>query len=149
MVFHKDKAGNWLPILPAGNPDMPRAKPSVSVMDIKKTKIVNKLENKVESNAVTPSSNNEKPGSPSQGGVDAPEIVINEAGVMPLPNPIQSGEGRILLENVDDTEDNSHATQQGNQAREIHDDENPDGQVGQGFKSTDNSKATLSKGVAL
>jgi len=129
MVFHKDKAGNWLPILPAGNPDMPRAKPSVSVMDIKKTKIVNKLENKVESNAVTPSSNNEKPGSPSQGGVDAPEIVINEAGVLPLPNPIQSGEGRILLENVDDTEDDSHATQQGNQAREIHDDENPDGQI--------------------
>ena len=34
MKFHKDKAGHWLPIIVQGDPRKPRAKPSVSVMDI-------------------------------------------------------------------------------------------------------------------
>ena len=35
MRFHQDKSGHWLPIIVQGDPSKPRAKPSVSVMDIK------------------------------------------------------------------------------------------------------------------
>ena len=32
MVFHQDNQGHYLPILPPGNPRMPRGKPEHSVM---------------------------------------------------------------------------------------------------------------------
>merc|ERR1719468_514283 len=35
MTFHRDAAGHWLPIIVQGDPRQPRARPSVSVMDIK------------------------------------------------------------------------------------------------------------------
>jgi len=35
MTFHTDQAGHWLPIIVQGDPHKPRARPSVSVMDIK------------------------------------------------------------------------------------------------------------------
>lgn len=34
MTFHKDKFGHYLPILPQGNPLLPRGRPEHSVMDI-------------------------------------------------------------------------------------------------------------------
>jgi len=42
MLSRKDKSGNWLPILPPGDPSMPRAKPRFSVMDLVATKSVEK-----------------------------------------------------------------------------------------------------------
>ena len=115
MVFHKDKAGHWLPILPPGDPDMPRAKPVVSVMDLQKTK------------------KQELPGEVSGDVADA-KIVNNEAGIMPLSDSVQSVEGRALLENVDNTDDDSNIVRRENGAKEIHDDEKPNGQVTQGIK---------------
>jgi len=34
MIFHKDKFGHYLPIIPQGNPLLPRGRPEHSVMDI-------------------------------------------------------------------------------------------------------------------
>jgi len=136
MVFHKDKSGHWLPILPPGNPDMPRAKPRVSVMGMAQINRVKKhalvgsglsiVDDAAKMNkaADSPStkvkvmnlSSSAKPVSPSQGGeinyqqkgvVQAPKIVVNEAGVMPLPNVIKSGDGKAGFENLDNAEDDS------------------------------------------
>ena len=138
MVFHKDKGGNWLPILPPGNPNMPRAKPSVSVMDLQKTNRQDLPGSGLTiGNAVTPHSKlevNKKQRGPSlgglSGGVAANKIVVNEAGVMPLPNAIQSVEGRALLGKDDD----SNIVEHEYGAKEIQDDENPNGQVTQGLE---------------
>ena len=35
MRFHRDKSGQWLPIVVQGDPNSPRAQPSFSVADIK------------------------------------------------------------------------------------------------------------------
>jgi len=143
MVFHKDRAGQWLPILPPGNPNMPRAKPRVSVMDLSQSKRVKKhalvgagltiVDDgvKLVDNAVSPSpkvevlnlSSSRKPVSSSQGGlaesrvegvVPAPKIVENEAGVMPLPNVINSGDEKAGSENLDNAEDDSQIAQHEN-----------------------------------
>eukprot|EP00092_Neocalanus_flemingeri_P011558 GFUD01012455.1.p1 GENE.GFUD01012455.1~~GFUD01012455.1.p1 ORF type:complete len:445 (-),score=187.41 GFUD01012455.1:228-1562(-) len=168
MVFHKDKTGHWLPILPPGNPKMPRAKPSVSVMDLAQSKRVKKhalvgaglsivdnavkmMDNVVNKSSVSPSpeavavrnlSSSRKPVSPSPGGLlgvlqqgvaPAPKIVVNEAGVMPLPNVIKTGDVKAGFENLDNAEDDSQIAQHENGPEgkeEIQDDDqNPDGQI--------------------
>lgn len=110
-------------------------------------KMVDNVVNKV---ATSPSpkvevmnlSSSRKPVSPSQGGVvggqaqgvvPAPKIVVNEAGVMPLPNVIKTGDGKAGFENLDNAEDDSQIAQHENGPegkKEIQDDDqNPDGQI--------------------
>jgi len=85
-------------------------------------------------------SSSRKPVSPSPGGqvadnpgVDKPNIVVNEAGVMPLPNLVKSGEGKAGFDNLDNAEDDSQIAQHENGPegkKEIQDDDqNPDGQI--------------------
>jgi len=86
-------------------------------------------------------SSSRKPVSSSQGqevdsnqlGVaPAPKIVVNEGGVMPLPNNIKS-DRKIGNENLDNAEDDSHIIQNENGPegkKDIQDDDqNPDGQI--------------------
>merc|ERR1712106_870261 len=83
-----------------------------------------------------------KPVSPSQGGevnyqqkgvVQAPKIVVNDAGMMPLPNVIKSGDGKAGFGNLDNAEDDSQIAQHENGPegkKEIQDDDqNPDGEI--------------------
>merc|ERR1711909_203604 len=85
-------------------------------------------------------SSSRKPASPSPAGqvadnpgVDKPNIVVNEAGVMPLPNLVKSGEGKAGFDNLDNAEDDSQIAQHENGPegkKEIQDDDqNPDGQI--------------------
>merc|ERR1719312_1055124 len=79
-------------------------------------------------------SSSKKPVSPSPGGkVDETKLVVNEAGVMPLPNIVKSGEGKAGFENLDNAEDDSQIAQHENGPdgkKEIQDDDqNPDGQI--------------------
>jgi len=85
-------------------------------------------------------SSSRKPVSPSPGGqvadnpgVVKPNIVVNEAGVMPLPNLVKSGEGKAGFDNLDNAEDDSQIAQHENGPegkKEIQDDDqNPDGQI--------------------
>ena len=85
-------------------------------------------------------SSSKKPVSPSPGGqvvdkpdVDETKLVVNEAGVMPLPHIDKSGEGKAGFENLDNAEDDSQIAQHENGPdgkKEIQDDDqNPDGQV--------------------
>merc|ERR1719206_526371 len=86
-------------------------------------------------------SSSKKPVSPSPGGkvvdkpdVDETKLVVNEAGVMPLPHIDKSGEGKAGFVNLDNAEDDSQIAQHENGPdgkKEIQDDDqNPDGQVG-------------------
>ena len=132
MRFHKDKAGHWLPIIVQGDPSQPRAKPSVSVMDImpgqnttkKKTRRAKKStlpgaglrieegEVGASNNLAAPhGSSSRRPVSPSSSS--SPAVVNNVAGVMPLPN-------------LDKAEDDSNLAPE---EAEVDDDQNPDGQV--------------------
>ena len=132
MRFHKDKAGHWLPIIVQGDPSQPRAKPSVSVMDIKpgqnttnkKTRRAKKstlpgaglrieeAEVGASNNLAAPrGSSSRRPMSPSSSS--SPAVVNNVAGVMPLPN-------------LDKAEDDSNLAPE---EAEVDDDQNPDGQV--------------------
>ena len=132
MRFHKDKAGHWLPIIVQGDPSQPRAKPSVSVMDIKpgqnttnkKTRRAKKSTLpgaglRIEEAEVGASNNLAAPrGSSSRRPVSSsssssPAVVNNVAGVMPLPN-------------LDKAEDDSNLAPE---EAEVDDDQNPDGQV--------------------
>jgi len=85
-------------------------------------------------------SSSKKPVSPSPAGqvadnpgVAKPNIVVNEAGVMPLPNLVKSGEGKAGFDNLDNAEDDSQIAQHENGPegkKEIQDDDqNPDGQI--------------------
>merc|ERR1719187_828534 len=85
-------------------------------------------------------SSSRKPVSSSPGGqvadnpgVVKPNIVVNEAGVMPLPNLVKSGEGKAGFDNLDNAEDDSQIAQHENGPegkKEIQDDDqNPDGQI--------------------
>merc|ERR1719244_1466131 len=86
-------------------------------------------------------SSSRKPVSPSPGGqvADKPDVgeanklVVNEAGVMPLPNLVKSGEGKAGFDNLDNAEDDSQIAQHENGPegkKEIQDDDqNPDGQI--------------------
>merc|ERR1740137_84894 len=60
-------------------------------------------------------------------------IVENEAGVMPLPNVINSGDEKAGSENLDNAEDDSQIAQHenGREGKEEieDDDQNPDGQI--------------------
>ena len=134
MRFHKDKAGHWLPIIVQGDPSQPRAKPSVSVMDIKpgqsttneKTRRAKKstlpgaglrieeAEVGASNNLAAPrGSSSRRPVSPSSSSSSSPAVVNNVAGVMPLPN-------------LDKAEDDSNLAPE---EAEVDDDQNPDGQV--------------------
>merc|ERR1719193_2894196 len=86
-------------------------------------------------------SSSRKPVSPSPGGqvADKPDVdesnklVVNEAGVMPLPNLVNSGEGKAGFDNLDNAEDDSQIAQHENGPegkKEIQDDDqNPDGEI--------------------
>ena len=146
MVFHKDSSGQWLPILPPGNPNLPRAKPSVSVMDLVKNNRVkkfatgsglqivdgNEMKNVSVNNTIVHNlSSTHKPrsdnGNLNPGVVPAPKIIVNEAGVMPIPNSLKN------MENLDNAEDDSQIAQHENgpegKKEILDDDQNPDGQV--------------------
>ena len=138
MRFHKDKTGHWLPILPQGDPHKPRATPSVSVMDIKPeadSKRVKKNalsggaglrieEGEVKDVLQDPNinivhvSSSRKPVMMSSSSLsdnldpEDDKEVVNEAGVMPLPN-------------LDKAEDDSNVDHN----EVVDDDQNPDGQV--------------------
>jgi len=138
MRFHQDKSGHWLPIIVQGDPSKPRAKPSVSVMDIKqrvkkdallgagltieeeeahdvKNDIVqvhgSSSRSPVSVSSSSPSRNNNDALALGPGVVPAPAIVVNEAGVMPLPN-------------LDKAEDDINVNH-----NEEDDDQNPDGMI--------------------
>jgi len=113
--------------------------------------IVDNAGKMVDNLAVSPSpqvevmnlSSSKKPVSSSQGGelgaqqqgiVPAPKIVVNEAGVMPLPNVIKSGDAKAAgFENLDNAEDDSQIAQHENgpegKKEILDDDQNPDGQI--------------------
>merc|ERR1719193_735345 len=86
-------------------------------------------------------SSSRKPVSPSPGGQvadktdvdESNKLVVNEAGVMPLPNLVKSGEGKASFDNLDNAEDDSQIAQHENGPegkKEIQDDDqNPDGQI--------------------
>lgn len=150
MTFHRDAAGHWLPIIVQGDPRQPRARPSVSVMDIKpsnKTRVkknasilgspglsIGEAGDHEEAGLRDPiiprGSSSRRPvsvasyvSSSSQrnsdiaedpGVVPAPKVVVNEAGVMPLP------------ENLDKAEDDANIAQEEEPGE---DDQNPDGLV--------------------
>eukprot|EP00090_Calanus_glacialis_P041173 TRINITY_DN7237_c0_g1_i1.p1 TRINITY_DN7237_c0_g1~~TRINITY_DN7237_c0_g1_i1.p1 ORF type:complete len:393 (+),score=179.32 TRINITY_DN7237_c0_g1_i1:93-1271(+) len=112
---------------------------------------VKMVDNVVNKMAVSPSpkvevmnlSSSRKPVSSSQGGevgvqqqgvVPAPKIVVNDAGVMPLPNVIKSGDAKAGgFENLDNAEDDSQIAQHENgpegKKEILDDDQNPDGQI--------------------
>eukprot|EP00092_Neocalanus_flemingeri_P029856 GFUD01032414.1.p1 GENE.GFUD01032414.1~~GFUD01032414.1.p1 ORF type:complete len:398 (-),score=176.17 GFUD01032414.1:219-1412(-) len=112
---------------------------------------VKMMDNVVNKSSVSPSpeavavrnlSSSRKPVSPSPGGLlgvlqqgvaPAPKIVVNEAGVMPLPNVIKTGDVKAGFENLDNAEDDSQIAQHENGPEgkeEIQDDDqNPDGQI--------------------
>ena len=142
MRFHKDKTGHWLPILPQGDPNKPRAKPSVSVMDIKpevdsirvkKNALSGGAGLRIEdgevkdvlqdsNNVLVHGSSSRRPVMISSSSLsdnldpeddnNKGEDVVNEAGVMPLPN-------------LDKAEDDSNVDNN----EVVDDDQNPDGQV--------------------
>jgi len=78
------------------------------------------------------SSQRQEVGSNQLGVAPAPKIVVNEGGVMPLPNNIKS-DRKIGNENLDNAEDDSHIIQNENGPegkKDIQDDDqNPDGQI--------------------
>jgi len=115
MKFHKDKNGHWLPILPPGDPNMPRAKPNVSVMDLAENKRVKKhalvgaglsIVDKAgkpldfDSKSASPSpkvmnlSTSKKPvGSSSEGS----EVKAQQVGVVPAPKIVDNEAGVMPL----------------------------------------------------
>jgi len=78
------------------------------------------------------SSQRQEVGNNQLGVAPAPKIVVNEGGVMPLPNNIKS-DRKIGNENLDNAEDDSHIIQNENGPegkKDIQDDDqNPDGQI--------------------
>ena len=129
MTFHKDKKGHWLPIIVQGDPNMPRAQPSVSVMDLKPGQFRAKKDTLLGAGLtiLDPAENNkdflEPVKSPGLGisSSSKPQIK-DDGGVLPLPG-----------DNLDNAEDDSQIVQHENGPEgkeEIQDDDqNPDGQV--------------------
>merc|ERR1719391_1833337 len=132
MRFHQDKSGHWLPIIVQGDPSKPRAKPSVSVMDIKqrvkkdallgagltieeeeahdvKNDIVqvhgSSSRRPVSMSSSSPSFNNNAVDA-GPGVAPAPAIVVNEAGVMPLPNLDKAEDDINVNHNEEDDDQN-------------------------------------------
>ena len=133
MRFHRDKSGQWLPIVVQGDPNSPRAQPSFSVADIKaghsrakKDTLVGAglsiLESDENKKAVLEADKSQSLGiSSSSKPVIKPQI-MDGGGVLPLPG-----------DNLDNAEDDSQIVQHENGPEgkeEIQDDDqNPDGQV--------------------
>ena len=135
MRFHKDKTGHWLPIIVQGDPNMPRAQPSLSVMDLKPGQFRAKKDTLVGAglSILEPEENNKAFLDPDKSrglGISnstKPEIRDGGGGglgggVLPLPG-----------DNLDNAEDDSQIVQHENGPEgkeEIQDDDqNPDGQV--------------------
>ena len=134
MRFHKDKTGHWLPIIVQGDPNMPRAQPSVSVMDLKPGQFRAKKDTLVGAglSILEPEENNkaflDSDKSPGLGISNSTKHQIRDGGgglgggVLPLPG-----------DNLDNAEDDSQIVQHENGPEgkeEIQDDDqNPDGQV--------------------
>ena len=132
MRFHKDKTGHWLPIIVQGDPNQPRAQPSVSVMDLKPGQFRAKKDTLLGAGLtiLDPAENNkaflEPLKSPGLGisSSSKPQIQVDGGGggVLPLPG-----------DNLDNAEDDSQIVQHENGPEgkeEIQDDDqNPDGQV--------------------
>jgi len=120
MVFHLDDTGqHYLPLLPRGDPNKPRAKPEHSVWE---------LENRIKRNSLSgtglkleplPGPSSSKPSGISSS--KRPSLVDNVAGVMPPPN------------NLDQAEDDSHIPENENGPegkKDLQDDDqDPDGEV--------------------
>ena len=136
MRFHKDKTGHWLPIIVQGDPNMPRAQPSLSVMDLKPgvirakkdtllgagLTILEPLEPGQDNKAVLESDKSPGLGISSSSKPQIKEDGGGGGGVLPLPG-----------DNLDNAEDDSQIVQHENGPEgkeEIQDDDqNPDGQV--------------------
>ena len=114
MLPRKDNSVNRLPVLPQGDPNITRAKPKSSAMDLAATKSVKKhalVEPGPEKTAdiladwiaISPShkmdatnlSSSRKPDSTSPGGLVPDKLrskkEVIDAAVMPLPTPIRTG----------------------------------------------------------
>jgi len=91
-----------------------------------------KVKNLSSSRKPVSSSQRQEVESDQMGVAPTPEIVINEGGVMPLPNIIKS-DRKVGNENLDNAEDDSHIIQNENGPegkKDIQDDDqNPDGQI--------------------
>ena len=149
MKFHKDKAGHWLPIIVQGDPRKPRAKPSVSVMDIVAPSSVDRVKKnallgaggaglRIEEAAspvnqiVVPRGSSSRPPVSSSSTKATNDNNNNDsvvAGVVPAPK-IVVNEGAVMplpqnLENLDKAEDDSNVAHE----EESEDDQDPDGQV--------------------
>ena len=143
MRFHKDKSGHWLPIIVQGDPRKPRAKPSVSVMDIQQQAADSN--NRVKKNALVGSglrieegeapaviapqgnlsSSSRLPNISSSSSTKASDLSKDGPGVVPPPK-IVVNEGVVMpVPNLDKAEDDSNV---GNDEGS-EDDQNPDGQV--------------------
>jgi len=131
MTFHKDKSGHWLPIIPAGDPNSPRAQPKFSVMDLKPGQFRAKKDTLVGSGLKL------EPLPPPLGshGPESQKLKAGNIsssskppGVLPL-----SEQFKLPGDNLDQAEDDSQIAQHENGPEgkeEIQDDDqNPDGQI--------------------
>ena len=131
MTFHKDKSGHWLPIIPAGDPNSPRAQPSFSVMDLKPGKFRAKKDTLIGSGLKLEPLESDGPGSE--------KLKAGNISSSSKPPGVLSPSEDLKLsgDNLDQAEDDSQIAQHENGPEgkeEIQDDDqNPDGQVS--FKS--------------
>ena len=146
MRFHRDAAGHWLPIIVQGDPRQPRARPSVSVMDIKPS---NKTRVKKNASilgspglAIGEAGDHEEAiiprGSSSRRPVSVASYVSSSSqsnkesaeapGVVPAPKVVvnEAGVMPALPGNLDKAEDDANIVQEEEPGE---DDQNPDGLV--------------------
>ena len=119
MRFHQDKSGHWLPIIVQGDPQRPRAQPSLSVMDIKPGHLSANKDTLLGAGlAIVEPLHNDKPGGISSSS---------------KPPAQDTDELNLPGDNLDNAEDDSQIAQHENGPEgkeEIQDDDqNPDGQV--------------------
>ena len=146
MTFHRDAGGHWLPIIVQGDPRQPRARPSVSVMDIKPS---NKTRVKKNASilgspglAIGEAGDHEEAiiprGSSSRRPVSVASYVSSSSqsnnelaeapGVVPAPKVVvnEAGVMPALPGNLDKAEDDANIVQEEEPGE---DDQNPDGLV--------------------
>jgi len=119
MRFHQDKSGHWLPIIVQGDPQRPRAQPSLSVMDIKPGHLSANKDTLLGAGlAIVEPRHNDKPGGISSSS---------------KPPAQDTDELNLPGDNLDNAEDDSQIAQHENGPEgkeEIQDDDqNPDGQI--------------------
>ena len=148
MTFHKDKSGHWLPIIVQGDPHKPRARPSVSVMDIKpsnKNRVKKNAsflgspglklgdapgyeEAGLQDNIIPRGSSSRRPVSVASyvSSSQKSNVLIDPPGVVPAPKVVVNEAAVMPLpRNLDKAEDDSNIIQED----QADDDQNPDGVV--------------------